>query len=66
MVCHISGIQKSYSMTLKYNTQMEILHLACLNNNPEIQLYLGPKCAPVGGEPHILQNKGSTHPPLDR
>ena len=33
--------------------QMTILHLACLNNEPEIYPFLGPKCAPVGGEPHI-------------
>ena len=28
---------------------MAILHLAYLNNDPEIK----PKCAPVGGEPDI-------------
>ena len=38
-------------MALKYNTQMKILHLACLNNDPEIQYNMGPKCNPVGGEP---------------
>ena len=32
---------------------MKILHLACLNNDPEIQPNMGPKCNPVGGEPHI-------------
>ena len=32
---------------------MKILHLACLNNDPEIEPFSGPKCAPVGGEPHI-------------
>ena len=26
---------------------MEILHLVCLNNDPEIKPYLGPKCVPV-------------------
>ena len=35
---------------------MKILHLSCLNNDPEIQPYLGPKCAPVGGEPLIHHN----------
>ena len=30
---------------------MKILHQACLNNGPEFQSFLGPKCAPVGGEP---------------
>ena len=30
---------------------MTVLHLACLNNDPEIQPFLGPKCAPTGGEP---------------
>ena len=30
---------------------MKILHLACLNNDPEIQPNMGPKCNPVGGEP---------------
>ena len=35
-------------MTLYYNTQMKIL-----NNDPEIQPNMGPKCNPVGGEPHI-------------
>ena len=30
---------------------MKFLHLACLNNDPETQPILGPKCAPVGGEP---------------
>ena len=30
---------------------MKILHLACLNNDPEIQPKMGPKCNPVGGEP---------------
>ena len=34
---------------------MKILHLACLNNDPEIQPNMGPKCNPVGGEPHILK-----------
>ena len=34
---------------------MNILHLACLNNDPEIQPNMGPKCNPVGGEPHILR-----------
>ena len=38
-------------MTLQYITQMEILYLACLNNDPEIQPNMGPKCNPVGGEP---------------
>ena len=33
------------------NTQMKILHLACLNNDPEIQANMGPKCASVSGEP---------------
>ena len=32
---------------------MKILHLAYLNNDPEIQPNMGPKCNPVGGEPHI-------------
>ena len=32
---------------------MKILHLACLNNDPEIQPNMDPKCNPVGGEPHI-------------
>ena len=32
---------------------MKILHLACLNNDPEIQPNMGPKCNPFGGEPHI-------------
>ena len=36
---------------------MEILHLACLNNDPEIQPNMGPKCNPVGGEPHNLLEK---------
>ena len=31
---------------------MKILHLACLNNDPEIQPNMDPKCNPVGGEPH--------------
>ena len=30
---------------------MKILHLACLNNDPEIQTNMGPKCNSVGGEP---------------
>ena len=30
---------------------MKILHLACLNNDPEIQPNMDPKCNPVGGEP---------------
>ena len=30
---------------------MKILHLASLNNDPEIQPNMGPKCNPVGGEP---------------
>ena len=30
---------------------MKILHLACLNNDPEIQTNMSPKCNPVGGEP---------------
>ena len=38
-------------MTLQYNTQMKILHLACLNSDPEIQPNMGPKCNSVGGEP---------------
>ena len=25
--------------------------LACLNNDPDIQPHMGPKCNPVGGEP---------------
>ena len=29
---------------------MNILHLACLNNDPEIQPNMDPKCNPVGGE----------------
>ena len=32
---------------------MKILHLACLNNDPEIQPNMGPKCIFVGGEPHF-------------
>ena len=36
---------------LLYDTQMKILHLACLNNDPEIQPNVGLKCNPVGGEP---------------
>ena len=32
---------------------MKILHLACLNNDPEIQPNMDLKCNPVGGEPHI-------------
>ena len=36
---------------------MKILHLACLNNDPEIQPNMDPKCNPVGGEPHILYNQ---------
>ena len=35
---------------------MKIFHLASLNNDPEIQPNMGPKCNPVGGEPHM--NKG--------
>ena len=31
---------------------MKILHLACFNNDPEIQPNIDPKCNPVGGEPH--------------
>ena len=31
---------------------MKVLHLACLNNDPEIQPNMGRKCNPVGGEPH--------------
>ena len=38
-------------MTLLYNTQITILHLTCLNNDPNIYPFLDPKCAPVGGEP---------------
>ena len=30
---------------------MTILHLACLNNDPEKKPFLGLKCAPVGEEP---------------
>ena len=30
---------------------MKILHLACLNNDPEIQPNMDLKCNPVGGEP---------------
>ena len=30
-------------MTLLYNTQIKLLHLACLNNDPAILLFLGPK-----------------------
>ena len=30
---------------------MNIFHLACLNNDPEIQPNMDPKCNPVGGEP---------------
>ena len=37
---------------------MKILYLACFNNDPEIQIFLGPKCAPVGGGPPIY------YPPL--
>ena len=39
---------------------MKILHLACLNNDPEIQPNMDPKCNPVGGEPLIryLQLEG--------
>ena len=33
---------------------MKILHLSCLNNDPEIQPNMGPKCNPVGGEPHTV------------
>ena len=33
---------------------MKILHLACLNNDPEIPPNMDPKCNPVGGEPHIV------------
>ena len=36
---------------------MKILHLACLNNDPEIQPNMGPKCNPVGGEPLIELEK---------
>ena len=32
---------------------MKILHLACLNNDPEIQPNMDPKCNTVGGEPPI-------------
>ena len=35
---------------------MKILHLACLNNDPEIQPNMGPKCNPVGGEPLMQFN----------
>ena len=30
---------------------MKIVHIACLNIDPEIQPNMGPKCNPVGGEP---------------
>ena len=30
---------------------MKILHLVCLNDDPEIPPNMGPKCNPVGGEP---------------
>ena len=33
---------------------MKILHLACLNNDPEIQPNMDPKCNPVGGEPRMF------------
>ena len=33
---------------------MKFLHLACLNNDPEIQPNMDPKCNPVGGEPPKL------------
>ena len=36
---------------------MKILHLACLNNDPEIQPNMDPKCNPVGGEPRNLNLK---------
>ena len=36
---------------------MKYLHLACLNNDPEIQPNMGPKCNPVGREPHTLKPK---------
>ena len=32
---------------------MTILHLACLNNDPEMQSNMGLKCNPVSGEPLI-------------
>ena len=35
---------------------MKILHLACLNDDPEIQPNMDPKCNPVGGEP--LMHRG--------
>ena len=38
---------------------MKILHLACLNNDPEIQPIMDPKCNPVGGEPHICTDMHS-------
>ena len=37
---------------------MKILHLACLNNDPEIQPNMGPKCNPVGGEPRTGDKTG--------
>ena len=33
---------------------MKTLHLACLNNDPEIQPNMGSKCNPIGGEPHMF------------
>ena len=38
-------------MTLYNNEHMTFLYLASLNNEPEINLFLGPKCALVAGEP---------------
>ena len=38
---------------------MKILHLACLNNDPEIQPNMDPKCNPVGGEPPNLRSQGN-------
>ena len=38
-------------MTVHYNAHVTVLYLACLYDDPEIQTILGPKCAPVGGEP---------------
>ena len=41
-------------MILYNNAHMTILYLAYLNDDPEKKLFLGPKCAPVGGEPPIV------------
>ena len=43
---------------------MKILHLVSLNNDPEIQPNMGPKCNPVGGEPLMLVSENIPNCPI--